>query len=127
MNKNFVASLPLLHVSDMTAALEFYRDRLGFSVTSEYRTHQYDPDAYVALQRDDAKLHLSSFSGDGKPGAVAVILVQDVDALFEEFRQRGVADEMIALAPCDQTWGNREMYICDADENQLRYTQPRTP
>jgi catechol 2,3-dioxygenase-like lactoylglutathione lyase family enzyme len=121
MNKNLVLSVPMLHVSEMTVALEFYRDRLGFSVTSEYRPHQDSPDAYVVLQRDDAKLHLSSFSGDGKPGGVAVVFVQDVDALYEEFRQKGVAG-----APCDQTWGNREMYIRDADGNQLRYTQPRT-
>jgi len=27
----------------------------------------------------------------------------------------------IALAPTDQTWGNREMYVRDADGNSIRF------
>jgi len=120
---NLLLTVPMLHVANMRSALDFYCDRLGFIKTSEYRPHSdvEDP-AYVILQRDETGLHLSSFPGDGRPGGVAVIFVDDVDALHREFAGRGVE---VGLEPVDQSWGNREMYIGDPDGNQLRYTQPR--
>ena len=114
-------TVPMLHVSDMTAALGFYCDRLGFAKISQYQPGQGENPVYVVLRRDVTGLHLSSFSGDGTPGAVAVIFVDDVDALYREFRGKGVD---VGLEPVDQSWGNREMYISDPDGNQLRYTQP---
>jgi hypothetical protein len=42
--------------------------------------------------------------------------------LFAEYSSRGV---LIELAPYDQSWGNREMYIRDADGNSLRFIQSR--
>jgi catechol 2,3-dioxygenase-like lactoylglutathione lyase family enzyme len=121
MGDNLVRAVPMLHVSDMQTALAFYCGQLGFSVTSEYKQDPDSKDAYVAIQRDEAKLHLSSFAGDGKLGGVAVVIVRDVDTLFQEFRAKGVNAK-----PVDQTWGNREMYVRDSDGNQVRYTQPKS-
>lgn len=119
---NVLAAVPLLHVEEMRAALAFYCGNLGFEKVSEYRPHpEADDPAYVVLRRDEAVLHLSSFSGDGLPGSVVAILVRDVDALHRELAEGGVA---IDLPPTDQTWGNREMYLRDPYGNQLRYLQP---
>jgi len=63
--------------------------------------------------------HLS-FSGDGVFGAVANLLVDNVDALHAEFLAKGI---QIAVGPVDQTWGTREMYVKDADGNCLRFIQ----
>jgi len=43
-----------------------------------------------------------------------------VDALYKEFTLKNT---IIDLAPTDQSWGNREMYIKDPDENSIRFTQ----
>jgi uncharacterized glyoxalase superfamily protein PhnB len=40
--------------------------------------------------------------------------------LLAEFVAKGVP---IALQPTDQTWGNREMYVKDADGNCLRFVR----
>jgi uncharacterized glyoxalase superfamily protein PhnB len=74
----------------------------------------------MGLQRDDARLDVSSFSGDGVTGSVARLPTSDVDELFEEYRKLGVT---IALEPTDQSWGNREMYVRDSDGNCVRFTQ----
>jgi uncharacterized glyoxalase superfamily protein PhnB len=43
-----------------------------------------------------------------------------VDVLYAEFLAAGV---VVDLPPTDQTWGNREMYVKDADRNCLRFQQ----
>jgi uncharacterized glyoxalase superfamily protein PhnB len=107
-------AIPVLHVSDSASAEAHYCGMLGFRLESATRADESlaDP-CYMAVSRDGAWLHLSSFSGDGVAGGVAQVLVDDVDALHEEFVARGVA--------VDQTWGNREMYIKDRDGNCLRF------
>lgn len=72
----------------------------------------------MGLTRDDIKLHLSSFSGDGVPGGVVFVGVEDVDELHKQLKAKGV---IIALEPTDQSWGNREMYVHDPDNNSIRF------
>jgi len=112
-------AIPLLHVSSAEAAERFYCGKLGFSTIEANRAdpERADP-CYLALVRDGVALHLSSFPGDGVPGGVAHMLVADVDALYEELRSR---DVVVDVAPVDQTWGTREMYVKDADRNCLRF------
>lgn len=121
---NLLVAIPLLHVSSSKIAEEFYCTGLGFTKEWEYRPPAPDNDdpAYLGLRRDGVWLHASSFSGDGVAGGVAAFYVREVDALFAEFTGRGVS---IELPPCDQSWGNREMYVRDPDGNSLRFIQPR--
>ena len=72
----------------------------------------------MGLTRDEVDLHVSSFSGDGVSGGVVFLVVKDVDALQVELVAKGV---QIALEPTDQSWGNREMYVEDADGNSIRF------
>jgi catechol 2,3-dioxygenase-like lactoylglutathione lyase family enzyme len=112
-------AIPLLHVSNSAQAEEFYCSRLGFRRHFAYRVDDTRADpCFLGLSRDGVWLHLSSFSGDGVSGGVAGFLVDDVDALHAELVAKHVA---IALVPTDQTWGNREMYVKDADGNSLRF------
>lgn len=114
-------AVPVLHVSSSVAAEEFYCKRLGFQRRSAYRADDKlaDP-CYLVVSRDSVWLHLSSFSGDGVAGGVVYLAVDDVDALHAELLARGVA---IDTGPVDQTWGNREMYVKDADRNSIRFVQ----
>jgi catechol 2,3-dioxygenase-like lactoylglutathione lyase family enzyme len=115
----FKVAIPVLHVSRAASAEEFYCKRLGFRQTFAYRFNegQADP-CYMGLIRDNARLHVSSFSGDGVAGGVVFLVVEDVDALHVELKTKGVA---IELEPTDQSWGNREMYVEDPDGNSIRF------
>jgi uncharacterized glyoxalase superfamily protein PhnB len=114
-------AIPVLRVSEAAQAEQFYCAGLGFEKRFSYRADpaRADP-CYIGLARDGAVLHVSSFSGDGVAGGVVNLLVDDVDALHVELQSRGVP---VALPPTDQTWGNREMYVKDADGNTLRFIQ----
>lgn len=114
-------AIPVLHVSTAPAAEDFYCGRLGFRRVFAYRVDETRADpCYLGLARDSVTIHLSSFSGDGVVGGVVNLITDDVDALHREFTAKGVT---INLAPTDQTWGNREMYVKDADGNTLRFIQ----
>jgi catechol 2,3-dioxygenase-like lactoylglutathione lyase family enzyme len=111
---------PVLHVSDPDSAERFYCHQLGFTKTFEYRPFGIKGPCYMGLARDHARFHLSSFPGDGKSGNAMVLVVDNVDELYKEYDSKGV---LIDLPPTDQSWGNREMYINDADGNSIRFTQ----
>ena len=112
-------AIPLLHVSSSRLAEEFYCKQLGFRQEFAHRADDAKPDpCYMGLSRDGTRLHVFSFSGDGVPGGVVNLLVDDVDALHVEFVARRVR---IDLARIDQTWGTREMYVKDSDGNCLRF------
>ncbi|MCL5994442.1 MAG: VOC family protein [Chloroflexi bacterium] len=117
----FKLAIPVLHVSNSTAAEAFYCNRLGFHRQFAYRVDETRPDpCYMGLTRDGAWLHVSSFSGDAVAGGVVYLLVDDVDALHAELVAKQVA---IDLAPTDQSWGNREMYVKDPDGNSIRFVR----
>ncbi len=114
-------AIPLLHVSHAAAAEKFYCRGLGFRREFAHRADDAEADpCYMGLSRDGVWIHLSSFSGDGVPGSVVNLLVEDVDALHAEFVGRGTP---IAVAPVNQTWGTREMYVKDDDGNSVRFQQ----
>lgn len=118
----FKLAIPVLHVSSSSAAEDFYCNRLGFRRVFAYRIDEPNPDpCYMGLARDDARLHVSSFSGDAVAGGVVFLLVDDVDALHKELLGKNVD---IDLEPTDQTWGNREMYVKDLDGNSIRFVRP---
>ncbi len=117
-------AIPLLHISHPSSAESFYCDKLGFKKAFAYQPFGNDGPCYLGLIRDNVRVHLSSFPEDGKPENAVVLVVDDVDALHKEFLSKGVA---IDLSPTDQSWGNREMYIKDADNNSIRFTQWMNP
>jgi uncharacterized glyoxalase superfamily protein PhnB len=59
-------------------------------------------------------------AGDGVSGGVVFLIVEDVDELHMELVAKGV---QIAMEPTDQSWGNREMYVADADGNSIRFVR----
>jgi len=109
-----------LHISDPVLAENFYCTRLGFEKTFSYQPFGKTGPCYFGIVRDGVRVHLSSFPGDDIAGNVVVLVVDEVDALYKEFLSKGVE---IDLAPTNQDWGNREMYINDNNNNSIRFTQ----
>ena len=113
-------AIPLLYISNPALAENFYCNQLGFEKTFTYQPFGETGPCYLGLVRDGVRIHLSSFPEDGKAGNAVVLIVDNVDILYNEFVKKGV---QIDLAPTDQSWGNREMYTKDGDNNSLRFTQ----
>lgn len=118
---NLVVAIPVLKVGGVAEAEAFYCAQLGFEREFLHCPGEGPEPGYLGVRRDAARLHLSSFPGDGVLGSTVHFVVGDVDALHEEFATRGVA---IGLAPYDQTWGVREMHLRDPWGNRLTFGQP---
>jgi uncharacterized glyoxalase superfamily protein PhnB len=84
--------------------------------------HRYQPGfpVFATVSKDGLTLFLSEHSGDGAPGGAAYLVVDDVDALWEELRAKGIDVQR----PEETPWGTREMTIVDPDGNQLRFGSP---
>ena len=121
MSSDVLAAVPLLHVGSMTRALEFYCDQLGFEEVFRFQPEPAAEDPiYLGIRLGPVLLHISSFTGDGKEGGVVVIFVNDIDAYCTLIVERGVD---IGEGIFDQSWGNRECYLVDPFNNQIRLTQ----
>jgi uncharacterized glyoxalase superfamily protein PhnB len=79
---------------------------------------------FAQLTRDGLSLFLTEHSGDCQVGGAAYFVVDDVDALHREIRNRGIQPPE---PPTDTPWGTREMTILDPDGNRLRFANPAPP
>ena len=87
----FKMAIPVLHVSRSLTAEDFYCNQLGFRRAFAYRIDEAKADpCYMGLTRDNAELHLSSFSGDGVAGGVVFVVVASVDDLYEESTRKNL-------------------------------------
>lgn len=109
--------VPIIKVSDIGVALNFYCSILGFNKDFHYLAGPGGPD-YVGVSLNRHQLHLSTFAGDGKMPATTYVYVDDVDVLYAGFCARGLPKDHELV---NQTWGQREVYVRDPDGNTLRF------
>lgn len=116
------APIPVLRIFDIAKAYEFYRDYLGFTVDWEHR-FGVDFPLYVQLSQSSATVHVSEHHGDGTPGSVVWIAVDDIQALHVELAGK---DYRYAKpgAPEDGP-GGPGFELADPFGNTLRFAQPQ--
>jgi uncharacterized glyoxalase superfamily protein PhnB len=127
-------TIPALPVRDVGAAVAHYRERFGFEV-------RHAADDFAVLARDDAVIHLwgatdedwrsrddlaaepiSSGAESFLAGTASCrIEADDVDALFEELRGKGVLHSAARDGVTATDFGTREFAAVDLDGNLLTF------
>lgn len=108
---------PQLRSTNWARTRAFYERGLGFRVEWEHRFEPGFP-VFAEVSRDGVALFLTEHAGDCQVGGAAYIVVDDLDALYQELIERGIrVDE----SPQDTPWGTREMRVLDPDGNRLRF------
>ena len=128
-------TIPALPVRDMTAAVAFYRDRLGFEVL-------HHDGGFAVVCRDEAVLHLWEASDEswrergaaeepvcsGAESFIAGtascrIVVEGVDDLYDELRRNDVLHPVSKDGVDDTDYGSREFSTLDLDGNLVIFFQ----
>lgn len=118
--------VPILIVRDVAEAVAFYTEVLDFRVAFGWPT---EGAIYAGLMRGSDELHLQLTPGEGRYGhCSALLLCDDVDAVFAGFVARGLGvpvrpESPVHEGPLDQSWGTREVYIDDPSGNTLVFQQ----
>jgi catechol 2,3-dioxygenase-like lactoylglutathione lyase family enzyme len=100
---------PQLAVRDLDASLRFYRDVLGAEVV-RLRSD------FASVRLGPAEIFLSAAATPAAP-ACCCVLVDDADALFALYRERGAR---MLEPPADRPWGVREFTLEDLDGHRFR-------
>lgn len=117
---------PVLMCRDVEASVRFYQ-RLGFTRVFDDGAH---PPRYAGVRRDRVELHLQWQDAAQWEAEVDRptyrFPVADVDALFDEFVERGVASGPVSgdgpwASPADTPWGTREFHVRDPGGNGLQF------
>jgi catechol 2,3-dioxygenase-like lactoylglutathione lyase family enzyme len=117
----FKATHPILGTRDIERAIAFYVRQLGFKLAFRDNAEATN---YAGFRRDAVELHMQ-FQFEHEMGTIRLrLLVEDPDALFDEYRQRGV--ECTPNGIRDTLWGTREFALYDLDRNALTFYRQLT-
>jgi catechol 2,3-dioxygenase-like lactoylglutathione lyase family enzyme len=106
----FENSAPILRVANMKTTLHYYLDVLGF------RNADWGDDNFTCVNRDAAGIYLCC-GGQGSPNTWIWVGVQDVQALYEEYRLSGAK---VRHEPRNYSWA-LEMHVEDPDGHVIRF------
>ena len=120
-------AVPVFRCRDIARSVAFYTEVLDFQLRYPAYRELSLRNGVVDFVRDQAVIQLSIHMGNGPFGSsVNLELAEphEVDALFDLYKSRGLdqshrTESPVHLAPLDQTWGTREVYITDPDGNGL--------
>lgn len=112
------AVAPILPVSDVPAAIEYYEKVLGFSLGWKWG----DPPGLASVCRDRVELNLSrrDSSTQGHLGKV-YIQVSDIDRYYAEIVKAGAR---VAIPLADREYGMKDCRVLDLDANELSFGEP---
>jgi [ribosomal protein S5]-alanine N-acetyltransferase len=117
---------PVLKVADVQATAEYYRDKLGFTISFLYG----DPPVHGAVSHSQwtaggAHIQLSQAADGAVDAAPSVDLYlfvgEDIDILYNRYQKNGVE---IAREPQTHPWGMREFAVRDCNGYILRFGTP---
>lgn len=106
---------PVFPVSDVPAAVAFYRERLGFDLGWIWG----DPPTHASVCRGAVGISLTLEPSDAGSGE-AYVELRGVDAYYAELRARNV--QLGELQ--DRAYGMRDFALIDLDGNRLVFGEP---
>ena len=114
------ARVPILRTFDLEATHRFYVDYLG--CTLDWQEGGGGAPTFMQVSRGPLVLNLSSHHGDGTPGGVVLVFVDDLEALHSELSAK---DYPFANPGIEPHGAGRELMLLDPASNQLRFFERR--
>jgi catechol 2,3-dioxygenase-like lactoylglutathione lyase family enzyme len=117
--------VPQFLVDDLSAAIAYYRDSLGFELDFVYESF------YASVSRDGFSMHLKCAPKTAadrihrkqNEHLDAYVGVQGIEALFDELKSKGA---LIIRSLEERPWGCRDFYVEDPDGYLLCFSEETT-
>lgn len=111
---------PVLPVKDVSQSINYYVQKLGFKLAFMY--NENDP-KYAGIVRDGIEIHLQWHDEkewlEGLERPMLRIVVDGIEALFEEYKSESVFHERTVLR--ETAWGTKEFAFYDLNMNGLTF------
>jgi len=122
MAAKLTKAAPTFVVPDVVATAEYYRDKMGFKILGFFA----EPPVFAMIARDEVELHFGKIDYGAEMqfnetlrkglGSDVYIFVDDVHALYDEFRSRGAE---ITEGPIKRIYNCTEITVKDCNGFQL--------
>lgn len=117
---------PQFLVDDLSAAITYYRDRLGFETDFVYESF------YASVSRDGFSIHLKCAPKTVADRAYrkqnehldAYVGVRGIEALFQELQSKGA---QIVRSLEERPWACKDFYVEDPDGYLLCFSEGSAP
>ena len=125
-DSEFLGTVPILFVRDVSKAAAFYVDKLGFQIDFLHG----NPPFYASVSRDRSCLHFrfvhepnfAALAASEGSLILASMEVRNVKQLFEEYDRRGVEFSQRLVR---QPWGGIDFHVRDIDGNVISFVEYR--
>jgi len=111
---------PVLPVKNVTEAIQFYTQKLGFKLG--FKDDGIDPN-YAGVIRDDVEIHLQwhdEIEWDiGVDRPMLRVYVNNIESLYDEYKTKNVFHDRTSLKKT--TWGTEEFAFFDLSGNGLTF------
>ena len=118
MKTKFRKTTPILTVRDVSRSIDFFVNALGLKLDFVYG----EPSFYAGLYSNNVEIHVinENSSNARQPAGKSnlSILVDEVDNLYNNLKERGVE---ILIAPEDRDYGLRDFSCTDPDGNIFNF------
>lgn len=105
------STVPMLASLSLNETVDFYVNQLGFTALAVLHD-------YAIVGRDGAEIHFYGCQDRHiAENTACYVRTACTQALYEEFKGRGVSLEPPALKP----WGMKELYVIDPHGNLLKF------
>jgi uncharacterized glyoxalase superfamily protein PhnB len=117
LSRHVTRVFPILAVRDLSEAVDYYRDTLGFSMAWVWG----DPAQRVGVTLDDIEIQLVA-PGPGVPPGPGVVYchMTGIDAYYEECKRAGAE---IVLGLGERPWGARDFRVVDPSGNRIGFAE----
>lgn len=106
---------PVFAVSDLDAAIEFYQDKLGFSIAWTWGT----PATRAGIALNDIEIQLDCAGAGTPPGpSVAYCHMTGIESYYAACKARGTS---FALELGERPWGMVDFRVIDPDGNRVGF------
>ena len=110
----FAVAAPIFPVTDMELSVQYFTEKLLFTVAFQWSESDGGPIDYTILQQGDTEIHLTKTAEPTK--TAAYFFLEHIAPYYEAVQQTG-ANIRNVLA--DQPWEMREFDVTDPDGNVM--------